>query len=351
MLAMDTFAAPDIMFGGGPEDGKGRKRPKKKPKPKQPKQPQQPKNKRATPDNESYFDIDPSEKGARRTAKRSPVSDELKFEASPKQAKTIRPASPAPPESDVTMSGSDEEYLAAPESDDAMSGSDEDYTPLGADLDVQLAKRNAYLQEALARKNAAKAQANEDAPLTHDPDAAAAQVDVMQLEIPGGDDEEELSRPPAASTKVPYQMEIDAQEDEDTAQEVEIDEEADTANRQRAEFLDKIRREKEAATVGMQEDDDADAQNRQVLHDVAVTLIVVQDQLSSVIQVLIEARAEAVSQHAALLLDVAPLLDAQATPEGRPRVVAGRVELLGAGGQAHGREVAWWVGEQRTTSC
>jgi hypothetical protein len=36
MLAMDTFAAPDIMFGGGPEDGKGRKRPKKKPKPKQP---------------------------------------------------------------------------------------------------------------------------------------------------------------------------------------------------------------------------------------------------------------------------------------------------------------------------
>jgi hypothetical protein len=67
----------------------------------------------------------------------------------------------------------------------------------------------------------------------------------MQLEIPGGDDEEELSRPPAASTKVPYQMEIDAQEDEDTAQEVEIDEEADTANRQRAEFLDKIRREKE----------------------------------------------------------------------------------------------------------
>jgi hypothetical protein len=33
----------------------------------------------------------------------------------------------------------------------------------------------------------------------------------------------------------------------------------------------------------------------------------------------------------------------------RPRVVAGRVELLGAGGQAHGREVVWWVGEQRTT--
>jgi hypothetical protein len=270
MLAMDTFAAPDIMFGGGPNDGKGK--PKKKTKPKQQKQQKKPKNKRATPDNESYFDIDPSEKGARISAKRSPVSDELKFEALPKQAKTIRPASPAPRESDVTMSGSDEEP-AAPESDDAMSGSDEDYTPLGADLDVELAKRNAYLKalafkqkkEALARKNAAKAQANEDAPLTHDPDAATAQVDVMQLD---GDAlveafEEELFRPPAASTEVPAQMAIDAEEDEDTAQDVDIDEEGDDANRETAKFQDEIRREKEAATVGMEEDDDADAQNRQ----------------------------------------------------------------------------------------
>jgi hypothetical protein len=85
----------------------------------------------------------------------------------------------------------------------------------------------------------------------------------MQLEIPGGDDEEELSRPPAASTKVPSQMEIDAQQDENTTQDADIDEEADTANRQRAEFQDKIRREKEAASVGMEEDDDADTQNRQ----------------------------------------------------------------------------------------
>jgi hypothetical protein len=86
----------------------------------------------------------------------------------------------------------------------------------------------------------------------------------MQLEIPGGDDVQELiSRPPAASTEVPAQMAIDAEEDEDTAQDVDIDEEGDDANRETAKFQDKIRREKEAATVGMEEDDDADAQNRQ----------------------------------------------------------------------------------------
>ena len=46
-----------------------------------------------------------------------------------------------------------------------------------------------------------------------------------------------------------------------------------------------------------------------------MTLIVVQDQLSSVIHVLVEARAETVRQHTALLLDAALLDDAQATPE------------------------------------